>query len=96
MPRLRREGSSLTAVEAARHGRPVVTSDDPAAAEIAGILGGDVVPAGDVAALAARLDHWLSHPEEAAAAGAVAREKAVVFDPAAVAERYAEVYAGTR
>jgi glycosyltransferase involved in cell wall biosynthesis len=97
LPSLRREGSSLTAVEGARHGRPVVGSDDPAVAEVMGVLGGDVVPAGDVAALAARLDHWLSHPAEAAAAGAASRERSEAFDPARVAEAYAEIYsAGAR
>ena len=94
LPGLRREGSSLTAAEAARHGRPLVASDDPAVAEVARIVGGDVVPAGDVDALAARLQHWLDSPTEAAAAGAAAAAAATVFDPAAVSARYDEVYAG--
>lgn len=82
LPAVRREGSSLTAAEAARHGRVVITSDDPAAAEVARAVGGDVTPAGDVAALAARLDHWLSHAQEARRAGDRARTLA--------AERYDE------
>lgn len=92
LPGLRREGSSLTAAEAARHGRPLVTSDDPAVAEVARTVGGDVVPAGDVAALAARIQHWLDAPDEAARAGQAAARAAVVFDPAAVAAGYDEVY----
>jgi glycosyltransferase involved in cell wall biosynthesis len=94
LPRLRREGSPLTAAEAGRHGRPLVTSDDPALVEVCHRLGGDVVPAGDVDALAARLQHWLDSPAEAAAAGARAAAAASVFDPAAVCARYDEVYAG--
>ena len=93
LPSLRREGSSLTAAEAARHGRPLVTSDDPAVAEIARRVGGDVVPAGDVAALAARIQHWLDSPAEASGAGARALAASGVFDPASVAQQYADVYA---
>src|SRR5689334_24930215 len=72
LPALRREGSSLTAAEGARHGRVVVGSDDPAVAEVVRAVGGDVVPAGDAGALAARLQHWLDSPEEASAVGAAA------------------------
>ena len=94
LPSLRREGSSLTAAEAARHGRVVVGSDDPAVAEVVRLVGGDVVPAGDADALAARLQHWLDSPAEAAAVGAAAAAAAAeVFDPASVAARYAGVYA---
>lgn len=92
LPSLRREGSSLTAAEAARHARPVVTSDDPAAAEVARTVGGDVVPAGDVAALAARLDYWLSEPEAATAAGAMSAERAVAYDSTASARIVRQVY----
>lgn len=56
MPGRRPEGSSLSAAEAARHRRVVIGSDDPAVAEVVTKLGaGPVVPAGDVAALAAAL-----------------------------------------
>ena len=92
LPALRREGSSLTAAEAARHGRPVITSDDPAAAEVARQVGGDVVPAGDVAALAARLDHWLGDAAAATAAGNRAAEQAVVYDTAVSAAGVRQVY----
>jgi len=93
LPSVRREGSSLTAAEAARHGRVVIGSDDAAVAEVVRLVGGDVVPAGDVAALAARIQHWLDSPTEAAEVGAAAARAAGVFDPTAVAARYAEVYA---
>lgn len=93
LPSLRREGSSLTAAEAARHGRPLVASDDPAVAEVAELVGGDVVPAGDVEALAARIQHWLDSPALAAEAGARAAAASVVFEPASVSERYDAVYA---
>ena len=92
LPGLRREGSSLTAAEAARHGRPLVGSDDPAVAEIAAAVGGDVVVAGDVSALAARIQHWLDHPAEAARAGAAAAAAAGIFDPASISDRYDQVY----
>src|SRR5947209_629800 len=93
LPGLRREGSSLTAAEAARHGRVVIGSDDPAVAEVVQQVGGDVVPAGDVSALAARVQHWLDHPAEAAVRGTAAAEAAALFDPARVSARYDEVYA---
>jgi glycosyltransferase involved in cell wall biosynthesis len=94
LPSLRREGSSMTAAEGARHGRVVIGSDDPAVAEIVRLVGGDVVPAGDAGALAARIQHWLDSDAEAAATGAAAARAAVVFDPKAVAARYEAVYAG--
>lgn len=77
IPTLRKEGSSLTTAEAARHGRPVVTSDDPAVAEVASMVGGVVVPSGDPEALAGALDNWLSDAAAAAAAGNRARLAAV-------------------
>lgn len=92
LPALRREGSSLTAAEAARHARPVVTSDDPAVAEVARLVGGDIVPAGDVTALAARLDHWLGDPAAATAAGREAAERARAYDSDASAAAVRSVY----
>lgn len=87
LPSLRREGSSLTTVEAARHGRPVVCSDDPAVAEVARHMGGDVVPAGDPDALARRLGHWLNDASDAERVGASgATAAAAVFDPHVVAD----------
>lgn len=92
LPALRREGSSLTAAEAARHGRPVVTSDDPAVVEVTRAVGGDVVPAGDVGALAARLDRWLGDPAAATAAGEAAAARAQAYDPARSAQLVRQVY----
>ncbi|MGH3744303.1 MAG: glycosyltransferase [Mycobacteriales bacterium] len=92
LPALRREGSSLTAAEAARHARPVVTSDDPAAAEVARTVGGDVVPAGDVGALAGRLDHWLADPAAATAAGTLAADRAGAYDSGLCAASVRKVY----
>lgn len=92
LPARRREGSSMTAAEGARHGRVVIGSDDPAVAEVVRLVGGDVVPAGDVSALAERIQHWLDHPREAAVVGAAAARAAEQFDPSRVAERYTELY----
>lgn len=93
LPGLRREGSSLSAAEGARHGRPVITSDDPAVAEVARAVGGDVVPAGNVVALAERLDYWLAAPALAAAAGARAAALAADrFDVTSVAASVRGVY----
>lgn len=92
LPALRPEGSSLSAVEAAMHGRPVLTSDDPALVEL-GL--GVPVPAGSVPALAAALDRLLADPAEAARIGAagqaVARARHTVD---AVVGRMRELYAG--
>ena len=94
VPSLRPEGSSLTAAEGARHGRPVVTSDVPASAEVARQVGGDVVPAGDVAALTARLDHWLADDADAVAAGGRAAHLAAAhYDVNAVTAQIRQVYA---
>ena len=93
VPSLRPEGSSLTAAEGARHGRPVVTSDDPAAAEVARQVGGDVVPAGDVAALTARLDHWLADDADAVAVGRRAAHLAAAhYDVNAVTAQIRQTY----
>lgn len=93
LPSIRPEGASLTAAEAARHGRPVVTSDDPAAAEVGRSVGGTVVPAGDVAALASVLDHLLAHPGEADVLGTRAMGLAERYDAVKVAEAVRSVYA---
>jgi glycosyltransferase involved in cell wall biosynthesis len=61
LPSVRPEGSPLAAVEAALHGRPLVTSDDPGLVETLSILGaGEAVPAGDATALAAALGRVLA------------------------------------
>ncbi len=96
LPAHRREGSSMTTVEAARHARPVVCSDDPAVAEVGRRVGADVVPAGDVDALAARLDHWLREGAQAQRVGESAATAAAVHDPAQVAAVADAVYARAR
>jgi glycosyltransferase involved in cell wall biosynthesis len=97
IPALRREGLPTVAVEAARHGRPIVTSDDPGLVEVSRLVGGDVVPAGDVGALAEALDRWLSHPGAASEAGAAALEAAArVFDVANVRQVLDGVYADAK
>jgi glycosyltransferase involved in cell wall biosynthesis len=99
VPGRRPEGSSLSAVEAARHRRVVVGSDDPAVSEVVTSLGaGPVVPAGNVGVLAAALRDVLANDEavaayaEAAAAGAQAHSIEAVT--AATREVYQQVLAG--
>lgn len=93
LPALRREGAPLVVIEALRHARPVVGSDDPGIAELMALLGGDVVPAGDAGALAARLDHWLRHGEQASVRGQEAAVRtASRHEPAVVAARSEELY----
>lgn len=96
VPSVAPEGLPLVGVEAARHGRPLVVSDDAGLRELAGVVGADVVPPGDVGELAARLAAWLGDPEGADAAGRVAAVGAARHDPAAVAEAMASVYAAAR
>jgi glycosyltransferase involved in cell wall biosynthesis len=68
IPGRRPEGSSLSAVEAARHRRVVIGSGDPAVAEVVTALGaGPVVPAGNAGVLAAALRDLLTN--DAAVAG---------------------------
>jgi glycosyltransferase involved in cell wall biosynthesis len=70
LPQLRPEGSPLSVVDAAAHGRPVIGSDDPGIAALAAVLTGCVLsPAADVRALAAHLDRLLSEPAQAARLG---------------------------
>jgi glycosyltransferase involved in cell wall biosynthesis len=61
LPGRRPEGSPLAAVEAARHGRPVVASDDEGLVEMVRLLGaGENVPAGDSARFADALSRVLA------------------------------------
>lgn len=92
LPLLRPEGASLTAAEAARHGRPVVTSDDPAASEVGRSVAATIVRAGDVTALADALDGFLSDPARADATGAAASRRAHVYDADAVAALVRSLY----
>jgi glycosyltransferase involved in cell wall biosynthesis len=64
LPALRPETSSLTAIEAAARGRPVLASDDPAVVEVVDALGcGLVTPAGHRQGLAAAMRQVLGDDE---------------------------------
>ncbi len=93
IPWLRREGAPLSAAEAARHGRPVIGSDDPGLAELVAGCAGVVVPAGDAGALADALcamlsdDGYVDEMGRRAAAAAEQRHESV-----AVARAVRDVY----
>lgn len=95
LPGLRLEGSPLSAVEAARHGRPLVTSDDAGLVEIVRLLGaGESVAAGDVRALADALARVLADDAMAADAGeASARGAEQHFSPRRVTEQVRAIHA---
>lgn len=101
VPGRRPEGSSLAAVEAARHRRVVVGSDDPAVAELVRGLGaGPVVPAGDASALSLALREVLSDDAAVAAyaeaAGAsAAQSHSIEAVTAATREVYRRALAGS-
>lgn len=71
IPQRRPEGSSMTLVEAAAHGRPVVGSDDPAVRHLADSLGNTVVvPSADPDAMADAIARLFDDPAEATRLGA--------------------------
>lgn len=94
LPSVRPEGSPLTAVEAALHGRPIVASDDPGLVEIVRVLGaGRCVKAGDGTALAEALTEVLSDDAVATRWGETARvAAAATYAPARVTERVRAVH----
>lgn len=94
LPSVRPEGSPLTAVEAALHGRPIVASDDPGLVEIVRVLGaGQCVPAGDPAALADAIARLLRDDDLTRRWGEAARAAAAAtFAPARVTERVRAVH----
>lgn len=71
MPSRQPESFGLAGFLAAAHGRPTVAYD--AGGISAWLQPPDLVPYGDRAALQARVQYYLGHPEAAAAAGAAAR-----------------------
>jgi glycosyltransferase involved in cell wall biosynthesis len=94
LPSVRPEGSPLAAVEAALHGRPLVTSDDPGLVETLSILGaGEAVPAGDAKALATALERVLSDDELALQWSEASRQAAAkTFAPDVVTARVREIH----
>lgn len=94
LPSVRPEGSPLSAAEAALHGRPLVTSDDPGLVEMLGLLGaGDVVPAGDATALADSLTRVLTDDELAARWSETSRRAAAArYAPDVVTARVRDVH----
>jgi glycosyltransferase involved in cell wall biosynthesis len=93
MPSRRPEGSSLSVVEAAAHGRPVIGSDDPAVAEVVERIGaGSIVPAGDPEALAAALRGYLTDNALVSTAGQSGLRGAASQSIAAVTQATRAVY----
>jgi glycosyltransferase involved in cell wall biosynthesis len=77
-PAIEAEGAGLSPIEAALAGRASIVSDDAALREPVDASGGGiVVPAGDVAALAAALDRVLGDDGLAASLGAAGRAHAL-------------------
>ena len=91
LPARRPEGAPLVLAEALVHGRPVVVSDDPGAAWIAGDAG-IVVRAGDVAALARALQRVLDDDALVARLGEAADTAAVDWLPDAGLDRVLAAY----
>ncbi len=94
LPQLRPEGTPLAVVDAAAHGRPVIASDDPGIAALAGVLPGCVMTsAGDVLGLAAALERMLNEPAHAARLGAANAEASrTEHAPENLAARMEQVY----
>jgi glycosyltransferase involved in cell wall biosynthesis len=94
LPSVRPEGSPLAAVEAALHGRPLVTSDDPGLVETLSILGaGEAVAAGDVGALADAHDRVLGDDGLAVKWSEQSRRAAAAtFAPDVVTARVREIH----
>jgi glycosyltransferase involved in cell wall biosynthesis len=90
----RTEGYSLALVEACAAGLPVVATDVGGNREIVRDgHSGQLVPAGDPAALAGALGTLLDDPQRARSMGAAARAWAEAHGTlAAMAERYARLY----
>jgi glycosyltransferase involved in cell wall biosynthesis len=96
IPARRPEGSPLAVVEAAMHGRPLVTSDDPGISALVSELGcGVTVPAGDAPALARALAAVLDDDDAATRYGVTGAEAAAArHSVASVTASVREVYAG--
>ncbi len=93
VPSVWAENSPVTITEAMASGLPVIASAVGGIGELVedgatGVL----VPPGDVAALAARIEHFLAHPEHIDAMGARGLEKIRAYDARRQVERLLEVY----
>ncbi|WP_199433973.1 glycosyltransferase family 4 protein [Qaidamihabitans albus] len=91
----RAEGFGLPVLEAMAAGVPVVHSDAPALAEVAGGAG-RMVPRGDAAALATALGEVLSSEKLAAGLAAAGRARAAEFTWRRAAEAVWELHLGVR
>ncbi len=89
---LYREGGSLVAIEAARHGRPAVIGPDPAVCEVALPLGHAVATDGSPAALAKEVAALLADPGHATALGQAGRRSATRHDPDVVAAEVRRIH----
>jgi len=101
LPAVRPEGAPLVVVEAATHGRPVVTSDDAGLVELVDRLGhGVITPAGDPQSLAAALVTVLTDDGLADRLGGIGAARAAEHAPervvSAVREAYADAIRGGR
>ena len=96
VPKRRREGSPLAVVEAAMHGRAVVTSDDPGLVALVDDLGcGITTPAGSPDALSAAIASLLDDDTAAARFGGAGADVAArLHSIGAVTEAVRGVYAG--
>ena len=91
------EGFPIVLLEAMRHGRPVLASDIPENLEaVSPGSNGFTFPAGDVPALRDRFEWLLSHPSEAASAGAQAALDALRFDWDIITRQTEAVYSQAR
>jgi glycosyltransferase involved in cell wall biosynthesis len=96
IPSISREGLPTVALEAAARGRPLVVSDDPGLAWFVSSTGaGEVVPVGDVGALADALDRCLSDPSLAAERGAAGRHAVEAHSTARGIAALRRIYSGT-
>lgn len=93
-----RQASSLVALEAASHSRPIVVGDDPAVMEIIKRLGaGTGVDASSASSLAAAIAGYLDDGERCDVEGAVMAAAVLEhYSPEAVARRCLELYSLAR
>jgi glycosyltransferase involved in cell wall biosynthesis len=86
LPSYLREGTPRSTMEALAMGRPVVTTDNPGCREtVEHGTNGYLVPVRDVPALAEAIEHFITHPEQAAPMGRASRRLAEMkFDVCAV------------